>query len=546
MTTEHDNSNSRHELCRLLELDEATTLVAELLHRELGPDTVGFALWDEDLEEYDDTVSWGAKKADMEALLSALVEELESEKEGIAPLDEDLLNAAIEKAVTVQLPGCAALVLAGDFDADPEKIQKVLDLHPVRETLKNSWLYTELIRENRRLRSSYDELEDKTTDLEEQTRRMINDMTMRDSLRTKQVERERLVYWISHLVKSSVRIQEVLETAVEKIGTSLSLSRCHILRAGDNDSVDLYDYNDGQNPNINDLLLHGDGREFTRAALSLKSAQYFENYSVEGVQDQENNPLFDPGFMQKLGTKSGLVQPLIMREKVLGVLFLEDFSEMREWSIDDMALIGSLADNLAVAIENADLHREVEKQAVTDGLTGVSNRRSFNEALEREFERAKRYSQDLSLIVVDLDFLKKINDTYGHMAGDEAIKNIGRVLAQSSRSTDITARYGGEEFCVLLPNTDIDMAEQLGERLRRLIAETHVDGPGNLSASLGVAAYPLHADSADSLFLKADEALYRAKQDGRNCIRVASLEKKDVDGGQSSGDSKQSLVQEKS
>ena len=99
---------------------------------------------------------------------------------------------------------------------------------------------------------------------------------------------------------------------------------------------------------------------------------------------------------------------------------------------------------------------------------------------------------------------------------------------------------------MLLPNTDIDMAEQLGERLRRLIAETHVDGPGNLSASLGVAAYPLHADTADSLFLKADEALYRAKQDGRNCIRVASLEKKDVDGGQSSGDSKQSLVQEKS
>ena len=209
-----------------------------------------------------------------------------------------------------------------------------------------------------------------------------------------------------------------------------------------------------------------------------------------------------------------------------------------------MSMIDSLADHLAVAIENAELHRELEKQAVTDGLTGVANRRSFNEALEREFERAKRYSQDLSLIVVDLDFLKKINDTYGHMTGDEAIKSIGHVLAQSSRSTDITARYGGEEFCVLLPNTDIGMAEQLGERLRRLIADTHVEGPGNLSASLGVASYPLHAGSPDMLFLRADEALYQAKQDGRNCIRVA-IEKDSGSEPNSTGDSKQSLVQEK-
>ena len=156
--------------------------------------------------------------------------------------------------------------------------------------------------------------------------------------------------------------------------------------------------------------------------------------------------------------------PLVMRTRVLGALFLQDLNVARDWSIDDISLIGSLADNLSVAIENAELHQERERQAVTDGLTGVANRRAFNDSLQKEFERAKRYDQPLSLVVVDLDFLKKINDKYGHSAGDEAIKSIGTVLRQSSRSIDFPARYGGEEFCLLLPNTEIEMAEQLAER----------------------------------------------------------------------------------
>ena len=331
----------------------------------------------------------------------------------------------------------------------------------------------------------------------------------------------------------------MLETAVEKIGTTLSLSRCHLLRAGFEDQIEIYDYSDGKVAQIKEELLQGEGLEFTRAALSIKTPRHLDDHKFE-EQDK-----FNARFLEKLGMRSGLVQPIIMREEVIGSLFLEDCQVSREWSIDDMSLIDSMADHLAVAIENAELHRELEKQAVTDGLTGVANRRSFNEALEREFERARRYNQDLSLIVVDLDFLKKINDTYGHMTGDEAIKAIGHVLAQSSRSTDITARYGGEEFCVLLPNTDIEMAEQLGERLRRLIADTLIEGPGSLSASIGVASYPMHSDSSDMLFLRADEALYRAKQEGRNCVRVSCVGPNGVNLDQSSGDSKQSLVPEK-
>jgi len=119
--------------------------------------------------------------------------------------------------------------------------------------------------------------------------------------------------------------------------------------------------------------------------------------------------------------------------------------------------------------------------------------------------------------------LKVINDNFGHLVGDEAIKAVGKVLKQSSRAIDLAARYGGEEFCLLLPNTKIAMAEQLAERLRHLINELHLEGPGHISASVGIASYPLHAKDSDMLFRKADEALYEAKMSGRNLVKVCSL-----------------------
>ena len=536
MTTGPDKEETLSKLFSLLELKDATKLLSNLLIEKFGFHTVGFIIWDEDLEEFVDECAYGKSHEVLTTYLKDSAEEIDKSSGAFESLNIDGLGSCLR----VVFPDCACMVLSGDVESESAEIESFIFkeiMAPV--VLSNAWQFTELIRENHRLRSSYDELEDKTTKLEDETRKLINDFTVKDSIRTKQLERDRLVYWISHLTRSSLKPQQVLETAVEKVGTELSLSRCHLLRSGTDSEIEIYDYCDGKVPPIKKQLLRGEGLEFTRAAMSVKIPRHLDDHKFE-EQDK-----FNAKFLEKLGMRSGLVQPIIMREEVIGSLFLEDCAEPREWSIDDMSLIASVADNLAVAIENAELHREVEKQSVTDGLTGVSNRRSFNDALDREFERARRYNQDLSLIVVDLDYLKKINDTYGHMTGDEAIKAIGHVLAQSSRSTDITARYGGEEFCVLLPNTDIEMAEQLGERLRRLIADTMIEGPGNLSASLGVASYPMHADSSDMLFLRADEALYRAKQDGRNCIRVSCLDPKGINLGESSGGSKQSLVPEK-
>lgn len=524
-----NSANLSEKMLSQLEVESLCKTIAENLPEIAGCQSVGCMFYDSDMESFADCLAFGKNRETMEKLLQDFADDpdLLDLKEG--ELSEEKLKSGQTAYVMPfydqdpesnhDLIACLVLSDFKNSAPDSEELKKIFGQFQFATALKNAFEHTELMRENERLRNSYDEIENKTSSLEEQTRRLIHDLTARDSIRTMHVERERLVYSISNTVRSSLRLQDVLETAVELIGTNYSLNYCHILHGNDFSSVAVYEYKSDTLPSIRDAFLTDEGQIFTQYILSQKSPTHFEQNQIE--QDPDNNR-----FLKSLNLRSGLAVPIIMRDKVLGVLFLQDSAVFTDFSIDDISLIGSLADNLAPAIENAELHKEIETQAVTDGLTGVSNRRSFNDSLAREFDRAKRYNQELSLLVVDLDFLKKINDTYGHQIGDEAIKNIGSVLAASSRSTDITARYGGEEFCVLLPNTGATMASELGERLRRRINDCRIEGQDfgfNISASIGVSCFPLHAESADALFLRADEALYKAKQDGRNCVRVSSM-----------------------
>jgi diguanylate cyclase (GGDEF)-like protein len=530
--------NTSEKIIRLLsafELEDAMEHVAEIVMAAAAASGAAVLMWDTDLEAIADRMFFGEQQKELRALADALTESYENYEfaaeggdlkvEDLADLEELDLSAALWKnlgsvyLVTIAHGGerRAIVLTAGDDLASGEAVHEALTPFPLGLVLSKGWEVKELQRENERLRSQYEEIEDKTSNMEEQTRKLIHDITARDSIRMKQLERERLVYWISNAVRSSVHIKEVLDMTVEKIGNTFGVSRCMLLRADDRIArLDVFEFTREGEASVKDLLYSPAGRDFTKQALSRSSPEHIEDPTFS------DNSTFDRQFLCSLNLRSGLTVPLVMRDSILGVLFLQDTDATRDWSIDDISLIGSLADNLSVAIENAELHQERERQAVTDGLTGVYNRRAFTENLEKEFERAVRHEQTLSLIIIDLDFLKKINDNFGHMAGDEAIRAIGQVLRQSSRSIDFCARYGGEEFCLLLPNTEIDMAEQLAERLRRLINEVTIEGYGNISASLGVASYPLHCQSADELFHKADEALYKAKQGGRNCVYIAA------------------------
>ncbi|MEA2276321.1 MAG: hypothetical protein QOI62_3104 [Solirubrobacteraceae bacterium] len=201
----------------------------------------------------------------------------------------------------------------------------------------------------------------------------------------------------------------------------------------------------------------------------------------------------------------------------------------RAFTLAERELFHYLAEQAAVSIENVGLHETVERQAVTDELTGLFNRRRFQEAMATEVERSKRFGQPVGLVLLDLDDFKAVNDTYGHQQGDLVLREVARVLRETSREIDEPARYGGEELAVVLPGTDLEGAYNLAERVRIGIEELGLpvlDGEGALrvTASFGVATLPGSADDMRGLVAAADEALYRAKRSGKNrTVRAEGL-----------------------
>ncbi len=193
---------------------------------------------------------------------------------------------------------------------------------------------------------------------------------------------------------------------------------------------------------------------------------------------------------------------------------------------EEEELLEYLAGQAVVSIENASLHETVERQAVTDELTGLANVRAFTSTLDRELERGRRFETPLGLLMMDIDDFKLVNDTYGHQQGDEVLAQVAGVLRDHSRELDTPARYGGEEMAVVLPQTGVEGAEMLAERIREAVEALRVPrvrGGGVLSvtASFGVASVPDVAADRESLIAAADAALYRAKRSGKNRVERA-------------------------
>ena len=186
-----------------------------------------------------------------------------------------------------------------------------------------------------------------------------------------------------------------------------------------------------------------------------------------------------------------------------------------------------LASEAAIAVENARLHRRLEKQAVTDGLTDLPNRRQFEHSLASEIERVDRFGGTLSLVLADLDDFKQVNDRYGHLAGDDVLRAFADMLEENVRAIDLASRYGGEEFAILLPQTDLAGAERVAERLRRGLSRRPIKTAAGalvaVTASFGVASYPF-APTQAALFAAADEALYDAKAAGKNRVVASALD----------------------
>jgi diguanylate cyclase (GGDEF)-like protein len=212
------------------------------------------------------------------------------------------------------------------------------------------------------------------------------------------------------------------------------------------------------------------------------------------------------------------------KERVLGLMGVGSYSS-RRFSERDVKLLGAIANQIGMAIDNAQLYEQALELAFTDGLTGLYNRRYLMEQIEREFNRVERSDGSLSLMMIDLDGLKGINDRFGHHEGDSVLRGLGSIIKANTRASDVAARWGGDEFMLLTPETTSNGARRIGERIRTQVEQYRPKMDGEevaISISVGIALYPGHASDVTQLLQRVDEAMYQAKRGGRNQLCVFS------------------------
>jgi diguanylate cyclase (GGDEF)-like protein len=218
------------------------------------------------------------------------------------------------------------------------------------------------------------------------------------------------------------------------------------------------------------------------------------------------------------GSRFLLVLPLTAQGRFIG-FFTAETLESGTFNDSSIIFASALANEASIALENARLFREVERLSLTDPLTGLRNRRGFESDARHSIEIAIRYNKPLSVMMLDIDHFKKVNDTYGHATGDKVLVGIALVCRQVMRSTDLIARFGGEEFCFLFPETTAENALLLAERLRLAISAVIFEADAqsfNVTVSIGISGCIGTGDSLENLLARSDEALYKAKNTGRN------------------------------
>lgn len=220
---------------------------------------------------------------------------------------------------------------------------------------------------------------------------------------------------------------------------------------------------------------------------------------------------------------SRLSIPLISFGQTLGVLALHS-SRRKAFRQSDLQPLESVADICANSIQNAHFVDRVKQLAYLDGLTGIFNRRFFELRIMEEIERARRYGNGMAVILIDIDQFKRLNDEFGHLLGDEVLRQVSSIFHRQLRKIDVVCRYGGEEFAILLTQTNLQQAMAIAEKLRRLVEGWQFPGvPRSVTISAGVSAFPTHGTTREEMIRSADTGLYLAKQAGRNHVCVTNI-----------------------
>ena len=343
------------------------------------------------------------------------------------------------------------------------------------------------------------------------------------------VAANRQIVDILHEVTGELSATEIYRILARRVARALAISRCSVVLANVGDAVGIVAAS-FEEPSVPDLEIRLNRYPEITSALEMEHPVL--------VDDAQTDPLFAP--VRKVWAEEGravsvhsvLTLPFVIDRWRSGVLFLRTDRTERALTVEDMEFADTVVKAAVAAIKRAQAlettradNRRLEALATTDPLTRLLNRRALVERLSREVDRSKRYESTLTLLLLDLDHFKAINDTAGHLVGDSVLRQIGALIEASVRTVDIAARYGGEEFVLLLPETSpeggVIFAERLRETIERHAFNTGGEEPLHLTASVGVATFPsARVESTEDLFARADEALYRAKSSGRNQVRT--------------------------
>src|SRR5438552_4700024 len=336
-----------------------------------------------------------------------------------------------------------------------------------------------------------------------------------------QVHRAELLSDLIRLFSSSVQMDELLDRVVSK-STDVLGDTAFIVLSGDEGQIRLESAFSKDHGRLVKMLIslvnlrsQGLGGELLSELFTRRQPSVISNLQ------QANIPAELRAFIDKHSFVSLLAAPIQTKDIVLGAFV--SLGETKVFNDDDVATASALADFTAIALENAGLFAELQRTAITDPLTGAYNTRFFHEVLGRETARAERYTTPLSLLMIDIDTFKLVNDTFGHVVGNKVLTQIASTLKQTVRNTDFVFRCGGDEFGVVLPGTTLEGAMHAAEKILQKVETedvlTSLGYSGPVTVSIGISEY--HRGSHfETLVAEADQALYASKRSSKNCAKA--------------------------